>query len=253
MRKIGLFLLFIIILISCKKTMDPIYLNKDLRDARLTGRVISEEGLPLDKVRVRLTISRETKTDVNGNFLFRFLSYGKYNMTFHKEEYLSAEYQLDYNFKNRKSPFVKVKMYSKNYLVKEGFEYLKEKNYEKTKEMIDKLEQIDPKEDVVMYLNAMYYYVKENYPESLMILEKLKERDRSNVYYQLTLVDIYEKLELFKKQANLSFYIASTNPKEYYKYYKIAADIYKEKLNNNVEYEKSIRLYNDYSKKYGDN
>ena len=119
--------------------------------------------------------------------------------------------------------------------------------------MIDKLEQIDPKEDVVMYLNAMYYYVKENYPESLMILEKLKERDRSNVYYQLTLVDIYEKLELFKKQANLSFYIASTNPKEYYKYYKIAADIYKEKLNNNVEYEKSIRLYNDYSKKYGDN
>ena len=251
MKKIILFLFFLIILISCKKTMDPVYLNKDLRDARLTGRVISEEGLPLDKVRVRLTISRETITDVNGYFLFRFLSYGKYNMKFEKEGYLIAEYQLDYNFKNRKSPFVKVKMYSKNYLLKEGFEYLKEKNYEKTKEMIDELEKIDPNEDVVMYLKAMYYYIKENYPESLLLLEKLKERDRENIYYHLTLIEIYGKLELFKKQADLSFYIGSENPKDYYKYLKIAADIYKNKLNNNVEYERSMRLYDNYSKKYG--
>ena len=252
MKKIILFFVILIILISCKKTMDPIYLNKDLRDARLTGRVISEEGLPLDNVRVKLTISRETITDVNGYFLFRFLSYGKYNMTFSKEGYLDAEFQLDYNFRNRKSPFVKVKMYSKNYLVKEGFEYLKEKKYDETKEMINKLEIIDPNEDVVIYLKAMYYYVIENYPESLLLLEKLKERDRENIYYQLTLVNIYGKLELFKKQADLCFYIGSTNPKEYYKYLKVAADIYKDKLNNNVEYEKSIKLYDTYSKKYGD-
>ena len=251
MKRLILFILLIYILISCKATMDPIRLNKDLRDAKLTGRVISEEGLPLDIVRVRLTSSRDTKTDVNGYFLFRFLSYGKYNMIFEKEGYLKAEYQLDYSFKNRKLHFFTVKMFSSNYLVKEGFEFLKEKNYEKTSEIIDTLETINPEEEVVLYLKAMYYYLKEIYPQSLTILEKLKERDRKNIFYQLTLVEVYGKLELYQKQAQLSFYIGITDPKEYYKYFKIASDIYKDKLDNIVESEKAMILYNEYQKKYG--
>ncbi len=250
MKRVMLFILFIYILISCK-TMDPIYLQKDLRDAQLTGRVVSEEGLPIDNVRIKLTSGRDTKSDVNGYFLFRFLSYGKYNMTFEKEGYLKVELRLEYNFKNRKLNFFTIKMFSLNYLVKEGFEYLKEKNYEKTSEIIDKLETINPDDEVVLYLKAMYNYIKEIYPQSLILLEKLKEIDRKNIYYQLTLVEVYGKMELYQKQAQLSFYIGSTDPKEYYRYFKIAADIYKEKLGNFVESEKAMILYSEYQKKYG--
>ena len=104
----------------------------------------------------------------------------------------------------------------------------------------------------------MYYYENENYPESLFILEKLKEKDRKNIYYQLTLVDVYGKLEMFENQAKLSFYIGTTDPKLYYKYLKIAADIYNEKFDNKqyyleYNYKKSMKLYNQYSRKYGDN
>jgi len=58
---------------------------------------------------------------------------------------------------------------------------------------------------------------------------------------------------MFEKQAKLSFYIGTSDPKLYFKYIKIAADIYKENLNNNVEYEKSMKLFHQYSNKYGDN
>jgi hypothetical protein len=75
--------------------------------------------------------------------------------------------------------------------------------------------------------------------------------DRKNIFYQLTLVEVYGKLELYQKQAQLSFYIAAANPKEYYKYYKIAADIYKDKLNNIIESEKAMILFNEYQSKYG--
>ncbi len=97
----------------------------------------------------------------------------------------------------------------------------------------------------------MYNYIKEIYPQSLILLEKLKEIDRKNIYYQLTLVEVYGKMELYQKQAQLSFYIGSTDPKEYYRYFKIAADIYKEKLGNFVESEKAMILYSEYQKKYG--
>lgn len=261
MKRVIIFILILYIMGSCDtfKMKNTTLLEKDLKDAKFAGRVISEEGLPIDGVRVKLTGSRETVSDISGYFLFKLLAFGKYNMTFEKEGFLKEVRQVEFNIKNKNQYIYKnkttylftVKMYSTNYLVKEGFEYLKEKDFEKANEIILKLETITPEEEVVLYLKAMYYYLKEIYPQSLMLLEKLKEADRKNIFYQLTLVEVYGKMELHQKQAQLSFYIASSDPKEYYKYYKIAADIYKDKLNNIIESEKAAILYNEYQKKYG--
>jgi|GEM_PF-6884126 len=227
-------LLFIIglIIISCG-TYDNILLESRLKRAMLTGRVISEEGLPLEGVTVKLTAFNETRTDINGRFLYNFLPFGKYNMTFEKEGYSKGEYNFVFNFRNRKLPHVKVKMFSMNYLVNEGFEFLKEKKYSKTKDIMAILDDIEEDAEVVLYLKAIYHYTLAEYKDALPILINLKERDRKNIYYQLTLIDLYEKMEMYEEQANLALYVGRNNKDKYYDYIKKASLIYKEKLNNN--------------------
>ena len=197
MKKTVFIITTLFLIFSCTTRNEDIYLNRDLKKAKLLGRVITEEGLPLDGVRVRLTDIIETKTDINGRFLFNFLAYGTYKMKFEKKDYLDEEYEFEYNFKNRKKlPYIKIKMLSTNYLVNEGFEYLKERKYEKTKEIIDQLENINNEEEVVKYLKAIYLSENKKYDEALPILEDLKEKDRENIYYQLTLIDLYKKLDM---------------------------------------------------------
>ena len=218
----------------------------------LSGKVITEEGLPLEGVRVRLNAVTETKTDISGRFFFTYIAYGKYNMIFEKEDFLTEEYNLDFKFKNRKTASViKVKMLSTNYLVNEGFELLKEKKFKDAKDIIDKLEKINPDEDTFLYLKATYFYLNSDFSNAEALLEKLELRDRKNIYYQLTLYDVYEKLELFDKMADLAFYIGSNNPKDYFEYLKKAADIYKDKLKNEKDANKALSEYNKYSGKYG--
>jgi tetratricopeptide (TPR) repeat protein len=218
----------------------------------LIGKVITEEGLPLEGVTVKLNSVTDTKTDISGRFFFNYLSYGKYNISFVKDGYLSAEYPFDFNLKIRKTqPVVNIKMFSTNYLVNEGFEFLKEKKFNDAFDIIQKLEKINPDEDTVLYLKAVYDYFNAGFSEALTLLEKLKLRDRKNIYYQLTLCDVYEKLQMSDKEADLAFYLATNNPREYFSYFQKAADLYK-KLNNQDEYQKAINEYNKSLNKYGE-
>src|SRR4030042_1730091 len=100
MKKLFFVILLFFLLLSCE-TYKKVYLNRDLKKAKLQGKVITEEGLPLDGVRVRLTDFIETKTDINGRFLFNFLAFGNYKIKFEKSDYLNTDYDLEYNFKNR--------------------------------------------------------------------------------------------------------------------------------------------------------
>lgn len=251
MKKI-LLLISIILLISCiTQHQEKIYLNSQLTKAMLIGKVITEEGLPLEEVTVKLTNLTETKTDISGRFFFKFIRYGRYTIYFEKKGYLPATYDLEYKFKDRKKqPFIKIKMFSTNYLVNEGFELLKEKRFKEAKEIIDKLENISLNEETVLYLKATYYYLISNLDEAVSILEKLKDIDRKNIYYQLTLFDIYEKVENFEQAAILAQYIAGNFTKEYYIFFKKAADLYREKLNNRDESERLMQLYNKYLNLY---
>lgn len=237
-------LLFLSILIISCKTYDTIHLQRDLKKAMLIGKVITEDGLPLEEVIVKLNNLVETNTDINGRFLFNFISFGKYKIVFEREGYSPAEYDFVYNFKNRRVPFVKAKMFSMNYLVNEGFELLKEKKFNEVEKVLKKLDKINQNEEVVLYLKAMRFYVMKKYNESLPILEGLKKRDRENIYYQLTLIDVYKNLDLYEDEINLCLYIGRNNKKEYYKYIKKAAEIYKDKLNNMEKYEELIKEYN---------
>ena len=243
-----LFLFFFLVFIVSCSTLDPIHLKSDLNKSMLSGKIISEDGLPLEGVLVKLNDIQKTNSDINGKFLFNFLRFGKYTITFSKKDFAPTDYSFKYNFKNRKLPFIKIKMQSMNFLVNEGFEYLKEQNYAEAEKIIAKLKKINSKEEIVLYLQATKFYLEENYTEAMPILEKLKSKDRKNIYYQLTLVDVYEKLELHEKTAKLSFYIGISNPKLYLEYIKKSAQIYKDKLNNEKEYEKTIKAYDKYKK-----
>lgn len=240
------FIIFIILLFFSCLNYDSVYFESQLKKAMLTGRVISEEGLPLEGVDVKLKNFDNTKTDINGRFLYSRIVFGNYKMTFEKEGYLKEEYRFTYDLENRKLPFVKIKMYSTNYLINEGFEYLKEKNYDKVEKTLDKLEKVDKDSEVTLYLKAIYFYIMKEYERSLPILENLKELDRKNIYYQLTLIDVYDKLYMFDKQAKLSLYVGRSNPKEYLEYIKNAADIYKDKLKDSKTYEELIKEYETY-------
>jgi Carboxypeptidase regulatory-like domain len=252
MKKL-IILIILTILISCATKSDDVYLDSQLKDAMLIGKVITEEGLPLESVTVKLNKNSETKTDISGRFFFKFIAYGKYNITFEKEGYLPAEYSFEYTFKTRKNkPVIKAKMLSTNYLVNEAFELLKEKKFKEVSDVMQNLEKINPDEDTVLYLKAMYHYMNAQFNEALPLLEKLKLRDRKNVYYQLTLIDIYEKLGMYEKEADLAYYLGNSNPKEYINYLKTAAELYKNKLNKDKEYEKAMNDYNKYLSRYGE-
>lgn len=223
-------LLFIgLIIISCS-SLDPIHLRSDLQKSMISGKVITEEGLPLEGVTVKINEFQETMTDINGRFLFNYIRYGKHTITTEKDDYLPGEYKFIYNFRNRRIPFAKIKMLSLNHLVDEGFEYLKENKYDKTLAIIEQLDVINSNEEIVLYLKAMYFYLLEKYDDAIALLEHLKVRDRKNLYYQLTLIDIYEKLKMYKEMADLSFYLGKNNPREYSDYIDMAKKIYKEKL-----------------------
>ncbi len=244
MRKISLLLLLFMI-VSCG-TLDKIYLESELKKAMLTGKVITEEGLPLEGVYVKLDSYNETKTDINGKFLYNVVSFGKHRLIFEKEGYAGTSYEFEYSLKKRRLPYVKVKMDSLNFLINEGFEYLKEKQYGKAKEILKTIKKIDDTEETVTYYEAMYHYVIREYYDAMVILEKLKDEDRDNIYYQLTLVAVYEKLNLFEKEALLDQYIARNDLENYSGYLKKSAEIYRDKLNNQAEYDDLMKEYNKY-------
>jgi len=222
------------ILVSCS-SLDPIHLRSDLQKAMLTGKVITEEGLPLEGVTVRLNEFQETMTDINGRFLFNYIRHGKHTVVTEKDEYLPGEYKFIYNFRNRKLKFAKIKMLSLNHLVDEGFEFLKENKFDKAQAIIEQLDEFNYDEEIVLYLKSMYLYLNEKYDDAIVILENLKGRDRKNVYYQLTLIDIYERLKMYQEMADLCLYLGKNKPRDYAEYIILGKKIYKEKLGQIID------------------
>ncbi len=252
MKKIILLLFLGTIFLSCSLFKNMVYLDSEVSKAVISGKVISEEGLPLEGVRVKLSTEnsnisiKETVTDINGVFLYKSIGYGKYKLTGEKYGFTIVEYFFEYNFKNRKKiPPIKIKLLSFNFIINEGFEYLKEKNFEKALECLDQAKKINSLDEVVSYLEAMYYYEFKDFNTAMKLLEDLKERDRKNIYYKLTLIDIYDRLDLFEKEIDLCLYIGREESKKYIDYIKIAAYLYKDKFNNQEEYEKLLKEYNE--------
>jgi hypothetical protein len=242
MKKFILLLFFMYAFIACT-SFDPLYLDSELRKAMLSGKVITEEGLPLEGVVIKLDDIQETRSDINGKFLFNYLYFGKHKIITEKEDYLSTTYEFKYSLKNKRAPFLKIKMLSTNFIVNDTFDLLKEKKYQEAEENIKKLETINIDDDIVKYIKSMYLYLTEKYDKALPILEDLRKNDKNNIYYQLTLVEVYEKLGLFEKMVNLCLYIGKNYPKEYSEYTDRAKFISKNKLNQEIKEETKKDYY----------
>ena len=130
--------LIITLLVSCT-SYDKIYRDSDMSKAVLSGKIITEEGLPLEGVKIKLNETQESRSDINGKFFFSFLLFGEYKLTFEKEVYSYEEYSFKFDLKNKKIPFLKAKLLSLNYLLYEGMDYLKQKKYSDVEKIIDKL------------------------------------------------------------------------------------------------------------------
>lgn len=242
MKKILLFIISILV-VSCASN-DKLIMQSELDKANFSGKVITEEGLPLEGVKILLNSSLEARTDINGNFFYTFLAYGKYKISFEKTDYAKEEFDFEYNIKSKKPFSLKLKMFSLNYLLADGRELIEAKKYADVELIIKKLESINPDQETVLYFKAAYFFISGKYPEAKPIFEVLVKRDRYNIYYHLPLIVIYKNLQLFIEEAQEYLYIGRNFPDEYLEYIKKSADIYKDKLNDTAESDKVMRIYN---------
>lgn len=242
MIKILTYIFIIFLLFTCT-SYDKIYRENDLSKAMLSGKIISEEGLPLEGVKIKLNNSHESRSDINGRFFFNFILFGEYKMTFEKEGYSYEEYNFKYDIKNKKIPFVKAKLLSFNFLLNEGIYLLSQKKYSDVENILEKLKIIDPEEAAYLYLKSVYLSERKKYKESLDIVEKLIESDRKNLYYNLLLIELYNNLNWFQKKADLCVTVGMNYQDEYLYLIKNAAEIYKDKLEDTDNYNKFIELY----------
>lgn len=242
-------ILLLTLIFSCTST-DDLYLKSELEKAVVTGRIIDEEGLPLEGVRITLNNNITTKTDINGHFLYFKLLFGTHTITIEKSGYTSEELTFDYKFKFKrfkKPVFLKAKLFSYNYLLREAYESLKEKRYEKVEEAFAKLEEINTDDESYLYIKAIYLYVKGEFEQSEAIVENLKYRDRENVYYQLTMIELLKRQEKYKEMAEVMIYLGK-NHKDYVEFIKDAADIYREKLQDVEGFKNAMTIYTNFKK-----
>ena len=239
----------IITLFSCS-SINYANVNSELEKSLLNGVAYSEEGLPLEGVSVTLDNIANTKTDINGRFLFNSLFFGKHSLTFEKDGYTKDTQPFEYKPKLiRKSIFVKVKLFSANYLVREASILIKERKYDKVEKMLKQLEEIDMTDETYLFLKAVYFYNSDKFKESAKILEDLRENNRYNIYFSLTLLKVYEKLKWFRKMAELYLYIGKNNTDQYLNYIKKAAEVYRDFLEDKEEYAKVLKEYDNIKNK----
>ena len=237
-------ILFFLIIVSCS-TNRKLYRDSEINKSLVAGKVISEEGLPLEGVNVKLD-SFSCMTDINGRFFFNNLFFGKYTLSYEKQGCTKDNITIEYSFKKRKIPFIKVKLFSFNFLLSDSFELLKQNKYVEIDKNIIKLDEIDPDDESLLYLKAIILYKREKYKESLELFEKLSSYDRKNVYYILPMVDIYDKLKWFRQKAELCLYIGKNFSNEYKYLIKTAAITYKDKLKDVDSYNIIYEEYRDF-------
>jgi tetratricopeptide (TPR) repeat protein len=239
-----LFLLLIgLAFVSCASN-DKLIMQSEIDRAMFSGQVITEEGLPLEGVKILLNSTMEARTDINGKFFYTYIGFGKYKISFEKENYAKEEFDFNYDIKSKKPLTMKLKMFSLNYLLTDGRELMEAKKYADVELIIKKLDSINPDEQAVIYFKAVYYHVIGKYADAKPLFEDLIIKDRLNVYYHLPLITIYEKLGMNIEEANECLYIGRNYPEEYGYLIKKSAEIYREKLNDDREYEKAMTLYN---------
>ncbi|HOV13006.1 MAG TPA: hypothetical protein PK771_01875 [Spirochaetota bacterium] len=240
--------IIVFLLIGCT-SYDKIYRDSDISKAMLSGKIITEEGLPLEGVKIKLNDKQESRSDINGKFFFTYLFFGEYKLTFEKEGYSNEEYIFKYDMKNKKIPFIKAKLMSFNFLLNEGIYLLSQKKYSEVESVLERLKRIASDEESYLYLKSVYLCERKKYKDALDIVESLINSDRKNLYYNLLLIDIYGNLGWFQKKAELCLIIGKNNPDEYLYLIKQAAEIYKEKLEDQENYNKLIELYESMNSK----
>jgi tetratricopeptide (TPR) repeat protein len=177
------------------------------------------------------------------------LGYGKHTITFEKDDYSKEEVKFEYTATNKKQYYMKVKLLSLNFLLSEGIELSKLKRFDDVDKLIKKLEEINPDDESIFYLKATNFYNKNLINEAMILFENLVERDRKNVYYQLPLINIYEKMQLYQKEAETCYYVGNNYQDDYPELLKKSAEIYRDKLDDNLMYENIINQYDKLLKK----
>ncbi|MCG8571099.1 MAG: hypothetical protein MJB14_13275 [Spirochaetes bacterium] len=234
-----LFVFVILLIFTSCATKDKLYMQSELEKSLVTGLVIDEKGLPLEGVTVSLNSFNKSFTDINGKFIYNYLVFGNHKLEFEKDGYTNNEVEFEFRMKNirKKQPvFVKVKLFSFNYLLSETFEYYKEGNNIRVEEYLEKLANINPHDESYLYMKAIYYVGNKQYQQALVILEDLRVKDRDNLYYALSLIEVYQLLKYHEKEANLCYYTAQRFP-DHSSLLERAAKIYRDQLNNMEKYE----------------
>jgi tetratricopeptide (TPR) repeat protein len=242
------YILILAVLVSCASN-DKLIMQSELDKAVFSGKVITEEGLPLEGVKIKLNSSLEARTDINGNFFYTYLAFGKYKIAFERNDYAKEEFDFEYNLKSKRPLKMKLKMFSLNFLLSEGRELMESKKYKDVELIIKKIDSIDQDDESVINFKAVFLFTTSKYAEARSLYEELVVKDRSNVYYHLPLITIYEKLEMFLEEARTCLYVGRNYPDEYVGLIKKSAEIYKDKLKDDAEYEKVMKVYNSFIEK----
>ena len=228
-------LVTLFLLLSCK-TNDYVYRDKDMEMSALSGVVLNEEGLPVDGAKVTLNKTMESFSDINGKFLFNTMLLGNNTVEVRKKDFTVYTANIKYTIKDKYGFYIKAKILSLNGLLKNAYEYLFEKKYSDVERVLGEIEKIINENDAYLFLNAVFLYTTNKYVESVDILEKLREKDRMNIYYSLTLIKLYNNLKWYRKSAELNEFIYSYKTTDDVNYLRDAALLYKDKLNDEANY-----------------
>jgi len=230
-----------VFLLGCQTT-SMLYNQAEIDSAAFNGVVITEEGLPLEGADIIIDDLMQTKSDINGRFLFNALIYGKHQICVSKVGYIESDFEFEYYFDIRnRTKFIKIKLLSINFLLEEALSFLRNKNYTEADRVISMLE-LGCQEDSVIYIRAVYLNNTDKLEESATMLVDLVRRNRRNVIYKRTLIEVYHKMMWFRLEAELSVELGLLDPIIYKQYLLRAATIFSEVIKDEAAYNNTMRI-----------
>jgi tetratricopeptide (TPR) repeat protein len=165
------------------------YTLSEFSTAPLYGMIYDFDNKPCSNAGVVIDGKEGPRSDINGRFITQPLSKGEHAITISKEGFESVSLVFDFS---RKSQVLYIRMISFGQLLKELESAIEKGEWEESRRLIERAEQIKSDDPVEQYLKAMYFNGKGSAEHAIDILRGILDQGYHEPSIFLTLADIYQ-------------------------------------------------------------
>jgi tetratricopeptide (TPR) repeat protein len=165
------------------------YTLSEFSTAPLYGMIYDFDNKPCSNASVVIDGKDGPRSDINGRFITQPLSKGEHAIIVSKEGYESVSLTFEFS---RKSQVLYVRMISFGQLLKQLESAIENGDWEESRRLIERAEQIKRDDPVEQYLKAMYFNGKGSTEYAIEILNGMIDQGYHEPYVYLTLADIYQ-------------------------------------------------------------